>query len=180
MKFTEKCWTLLISLLDAVTHSSVELDRNQQPIGIIVGLGHHPHGEAKGPVFSPPNGPDEFVCDYSPMTGAGWRSCSTPNDRECWLTDGTKRYDINTDYEAEWPTGVTRKYTLNVTDMSLAPDGYNNTGGKVFNNTYPGPWIRACWGDDIEVTVTNYLKYNGSESFPGLVPVRQSVIDCSS
>ena len=103
--------------------------------------------------------------------------CSTPSDRDCWLTNGTKRYDINTDYEAEWPIGVTRKYTLNVTDMSLAPDGYNNTGGKVFNSTYPGPWIRACWGDDIEVTVTNYLKYNGSESFLGLVPVPQRVMD---
>ena len=35
-------------------------------------------------------------------------------------------------------------------------------GGKVFNDQYPGPWIEACWGDTLEVTVNNYLKYNGT------------------
>ena len=30
------------------------------------------------------------------------------------------------------------------------------------NNTYPGPLIEACWGDDITIHVTNHLKTNGS------------------
>ena len=54
--------------------------------------------------------------------------------------------------------------------MELAPDGFKNLDGKVFNGTYPGPWIResyiqvvvlvirtdrmlseACWGDDLGI-----------------------------
>jgi len=42
-----------------------------------------------GPTFKPPGGStsgygSDFVCDYSAMTG--WRGCSTPDDRSCWLT----------------------------------------------------------------------------------------------
>ncbi|KKY23553.1 putative multicopper oxidase [Phaeomoniella chlamydospora] len=46
--------------------------------------------------------------------------------------------------------------------MTLDGDGYKNPFGKVFNQSYPGPWIMACWGDDLEITVTNRLKYNGT------------------
>ena len=34
------------------------------------------------------------------------------------------------------------KYHLNLTETELAPDGVVNKGAKVFNNQYPGPWIR--------------------------------------
>ena len=34
------------------------------------------------------------------------------------------------------------KYHLNLTEVTLAPDGVVNNGSKVFNNQYPGPWIR--------------------------------------
>lgn len=95
--------------------------------------------------------------------GKGWRACSTPHDRGCWLRkDGIDKFDITTDYETRWPKGVTRKYHLDVTKMELAPDGFKNLDGKVFNRTYPGPWIQACWGDDLEITITNYLKNNGT------------------
>ena len=61
------------------------------------------------------------------------------------------------------------KYHLNLTETTLAPDGVVNNGSKVFNNQYPGPWIReslpinhrqmtdifftleACWGDEIGI-----------------------------
>lgn len=162
MKITDKFWTLCVRLFNIVTLSSIEHNANQQPLGGLTSHGDQLDAGLKGPIFSPPNGPDDFVCDYSGMKGSTWRFCSTPNDRGCWLTNGTKRYGISTDYEAEWPQGITRKYTLNVTDMTLAPDGYQNKGGKAFNRTYPGPWIRACWGDNVEVTVTNYLKNNGT------------------
>lgn len=46
--------------------------------------------------------------------------------------------------------------------MSINGDGIVNPYGKVFNQQYPGPWIQACWGDTIEVTVTNHLQYNGT------------------
>ena len=46
--------------------------------------------------------------------------------------------------------------------MVLDPDGLKMLHGKVFNNSYPGPWIQACWGDEIEIKVTNYLKHNGT------------------
>ncbi|KAL2674299.1 hypothetical protein Neosp_012750 [[Neocosmospora] mangrovei] len=46
--------------------------------------------------------------------------------------------------------------------MTINGDGIPNLEGKVFNQTYPGPWIQACWGDTIRVHVTNKLKYNGT------------------
>lgn len=46
--------------------------------------------------------------------------------------------------------------------MTINGDGIPNPEGKVFNQTYPGPWIQACWGDTIRVHVTNKLKYNGT------------------
>lgn len=46
--------------------------------------------------------------------------------------------------------------------MPINGDGVINPGGKVFNRTYPGPWIKACWGDTIKVTIKNQLKCNGT------------------
>lgn len=55
------------------------------------------------------------------------------------------------------------QYHLNVTDQTINCDGMSRPdGGKVFNNQYPGPWIEACWGDTLEITVENHLKYNGT------------------
>lgn len=46
--------------------------------------------------------------------------------------------------------------------MAINGDGVLNPDGKVFNQTYPGPWLKACWGDTIKVTIKNSLKYNGT------------------
>jgi len=54
------------------------------------------------------------------------------------------------------------KYTLFVSEKTINADGVPNPDGKVFNNTYPGPWIQACWGDTIHITVINNLTYNGT------------------
>ncbi|KAI8297329.1 hypothetical protein K4K59_003506 [Colletotrichum sp. SAR11_240] len=54
------------------------------------------------------------------------------------------------------------QYYLEVDEMSIDGDGVINPEGKVFNQTYPGPWIQACWGDNIIVTVKNKLRYNGT------------------
>ena len=115
---------------------------SQHEDGPIVNLG-------KGPSFEAPGAPEDepFPCKYPAMVG--WESCSTKTDRRCWLrrkSDG-KQYDINTDYENDKPIGVVRQYTIVLEDSWYAADGINFTSAKLFNNSYPGPWIQACWGD---------------------------------
>ena len=102
----------------------------------------------KGPKFSPPGGiADDFKCEYPQMVG--WEMCSTPSDRKCWLrrTSDNAQYDVFTNYENEMPIGVTRYYELELVDGSWDADGMDFVFAKLFNNTYPGPWIQACWGD---------------------------------
>jgi Multicopper oxidase len=121
----------------------------------------------KGPVFRPPgrkrHGKDStFECDYSAMTG--WDKCSTELDRGCWLvSDKGEKFDITTDYEHFTPKGILRTYTLNIYDNdTLNVDGMVFPEGKLFDNIYPGPWLQACWGDTVQVTVNNHMKHNGT------------------
>jgi FtsP/CotA-like multicopper oxidase with cupredoxin domain len=92
----------------------------------------------------------------------GYKPCSTHRNRGCWLKGPGKEYNITTDYEKEYPMGITRKYYLEASTMTLYPDGVAMTEGKVFNRSYPGPWIQACWGDQLEITVKNSLPKNGT------------------
>ena len=71
----------------------------------------------KGPRFQPPNASPGFACDYSAMKG--WRHTASAGSRTSWLekpisaddpTGGI--YDILTDYDEYWPTGVVRKVCL--------------------------------------------------------------------
>ena len=71
---------------------------------------------------------------------------------------------INTDYETQWPQGIKREYWLNVSAHTISPDGFLKTQGKVFNNTYPGPLIEACWGDDIVSHRFKILPYQSYRS----------------
>lgn len=114
------------------------------------------HQEARrGPIFKPPGGRlrgpgSDFNCDYSNMVG--WSVCTTPDDRGCWLkkgdsTDPEDRFDINSNYETRTPTGITRHYSLVLTDDIINTDGIPSNDAKIFNGVYPGPWIQACWGD---------------------------------
>ena len=130
-------------------------------------LSGQPHSETKGyPIFDPPNGPERgsFICSYPSLED--YEPCFE-DDKACWLRpkdpeSGLPRYDIDTNYENIFPQGITRKYYLTIENGTLFPDGCEHTEGKLINNTYPGPWIEACWGDDIEVTVTNFLPCNGT------------------
>ena len=107
---------------------------------------------ARGPVFAPPGGDADlnFTCDYSIMSPQ-WTNCSTPENRGCWLrnVDTLKEYNISTNYEDSnsTPNGTHRTYYLDLTDDWINADGMDFKQGKVFNGTYPGPWIQACWGD---------------------------------
>ena len=120
---------------------------SQHPLGALV---THNHKTNDGyPIFRPPAAnPDDhdFVCDYSAMKG--WPPCSIPENRECWLRNKDGReFNIHTNYEKLVPVGITRHYTLNVTEGSINADGQPFTTAKLFNQLYPGPWLEACWGD---------------------------------
>ncbi|KAK0732030.1 multicopper oxidase-domain-containing protein [Lasiosphaeris hirsuta] len=162
-------WVLATRLLGVQTTLSAfeRSDQPQSPMRLAEPTKHlepvfvPPVATDPGPVFRPPgrrhdkgDGSD-FRCDYSAMTG--WESCSTPQDRSCWLINKAtgERYDINTDYETKYPTGITREYFLNITKWNITADGYTFPGATVFNNSYPGPWIQACWGDTVVIHVRN-------------------------
>lgn len=116
-------------------------------------------------VGTPKNGQEGgsgLECKYPNMTE--WESCYGPKSRDCWLRkkDGSKVINITTDYEnpEEVPVGITRKvrgadhipsvafadvdgcqYYLDISEMPISPDGTTMEHGKVFNRSYPGPWI---------------------------------------
>lgn len=118
---------------------------------------------ARGPVFTPPSAPpgSNFTCDYSRMNG--WQACTSSSNRGCWLTNPNgNQFDINTDYEATGPTGITRQYKLVLTETAINADGIIFPEAKVFNQSFPGPWLQACWGDTVNITVINKLEYNGT------------------
>ncbi|KAK5174222.1 laccase, multicopper oxidase, benzenediol:oxygen oxidorectuctase [Saxophila tyrrhenica] len=95
------------------------------------------------------------VSPYIP-TPSGCKNSAT--NRGCWSVG----YNINTDFYASWPdTGVTRSYSLSITNSTGAPDGVEREM-LLINGGYPGPTIYANWGDYVEVAVTNYLQDNGT------------------
>jgi hypothetical protein len=164
MKLFERIWTTVTYALNIATFSPFDGKGVQQVP--LVGYTPAVVGGPRGPIFKPPGGRPagdgaDLVCDYSSMTG--WRHCSKPEDRGCWLiNDKGGRFDINTDYESVAPRGILRKYTLTVTNGSINGDGLAFNEAKLFNATYPGPWLQACWGDEVEITVFNRLPYNGT------------------
>lgn len=105
---------------------------------------------------------DRFRCQYPTLIG--WEYCGNADNQSCWLRNPStgEEYNINTDYEDKMPPGVPRIYTLNVTDGVINANGLNFYEAKMFNNSFPGPLIEACWGDQVLINVTNYLTYNGT------------------
>jgi hypothetical protein len=60
--------------------------------------------------FIPPSAPDDFKCKYPNLKDYSF--CSTYGDRSCWLKSSDPKklsYDINTNYETEFPEGIVRK-----------------------------------------------------------------------
>ncbi|KAF2115268.1 laccase-1 [Lophiotrema nucula] len=84
-------------------------------------------------------------------------SGNTADDRSVWCD-----YSIDTDWYSEAPdTGVTVEYWLDVTNVTLAPDGVERLVLAV-NGTVPGPTIEANWGDTVRIHVRNSLTNNGT------------------
>ena len=161
----ERFWTGLAALAGWVTLSPFDQSPHQKPIALDTTTPNDVSIQANGPTFFPPGGDPthNFTCDYSRM-GRHWTECSIPENRECWLRNNLtgEEYNIHTDYEKIRPLGIDRYYTLYVNDSWVGADGLNFTDAKLFNNTYPGPWIEACWGDTIHVKVINDMKWNGT------------------
>lgn len=81
-----------------------------------------------------------------------------PTTRQCWGGG----YSINTNIETTWPnTGRIVSYTLEVQNLTLAPDGHPRVVYGI-NGQFPGPTIRARWGDTLQITVKNSLTNNGT------------------
>ncbi|WYZ45663.1 hypothetical protein EsH8_VIII_000979 [Colletotrichum jinshuiense] len=79
-------------------------------------------------------------------------SGNTASTRSEWCD-----YSIETDYWTEAPdTGVTREYWLELTDVTVAPDGVSRSAMAV-NGSIPGPTLFADWGDTVTVHVINSL-----------------------
>ena len=151
MHLFESIWTIVIYFADWSAVWPVNTPGSlQYPISMSPDVrlnGNHPDYPRFKPPGGRPQGPgSDFVCDYRNMPG--WHECSNPKDRSCWLRhpDG-REYNILTNYEKEAPKGIDRNYTLVLNDGWINADGQNFTVAKLFNNTYPGPWIQACWGD---------------------------------
>lgn len=81
-----------------------------------------------------------------------------PLTRQCWGNG----FSIATNYDSTWPnTGKVVPYTLEVTNTTMAPDGVPRVVYAV-NGQFPGPTIRASWGDTLQITVKNSLTTNGT------------------
>ena len=77
-----------------------------------------------------------------------WYQCSDPENRECWLRHSKgSEYNIHTNYEIYAPKGILREYNFVLNDGWINADGRNFTYAKLFNDSFPGPWVQACWGD---------------------------------
>ncbi|EMD61339.1 hypothetical protein GGP41_003968 [Bipolaris sorokiniana] len=86
---------------------------------------------------------------------------NTPRTRSCW----SNGYSIATDFDAKSPPdGTTVFYDFEISNVTKPnPDG---SGGSrpmmLINGQYPGPVVRAKWGDTIIVNVKNNLAHNGT------------------
>ncbi|KAJ0362422.1 hypothetical protein COL26b_013363 [Colletotrichum chrysophilum] len=158
-------WIIVTDVANSLFGSPFLTQGSQYPIGAKFGLSRPDIDgiEPGHPIFRPPGSNiDEFVCDYSNMPG--FKPCGTPDDQSCWLRNAQtgQEYNITTDYESVSPKGITRVYYLDVTDDTINANGLAFGEAKVFNNSWPGPLIEACWGDTVEIHVRNSLAYNGT------------------
>ncbi|OAX81865.1 hypothetical protein ACJ72_03790 [Emergomyces africanus] len=98
----------------------------------------------------PEKGPLGYVSD---------KNCkNSPTDRRCWGGG----FDITTNFGVKWPdTGKVVEYHLEISNTTLAPDGFERLVLAV-NGQFPGPTIRASWGDTLRIHVKNNLQDNGT------------------
>ncbi|KAF4817392.1 Laccase [Colletotrichum siamense] len=161
-------WIIVTDVANSLFGSPFLSQGLQYPIGGKFGASRSSIEAVKPgtPIFRPPGSNiDDFWCDYS-KSMPGFEPCATPEDPGCWLRNPQtgEEYNITTDYEniTQTPVGVPRVYYLDVTDGSVNANGLDFGQGKLFNGSFPGPLIEACWGDTVEIHVRNSLAYNGT------------------
>ncbi|KAI1847860.1 hypothetical protein JX265_013902 [Neoarthrinium moseri] len=87
-----------------------------------------------------------------PVTPRTACSGNTPSTRSEWCN-----YSIDTDYSTIVPdTGVMREYWLELSDVTVAPDGISRAAMAV-NGSIPGPTLIGDWGDTFVIHVKNSL-----------------------
>lgn len=101
------------------------------------------------------------TCGTVPTYTAG----TLPNCVPCQGQPGTGQfcgYDINTNYYENYPiTCNVVTYDFEITNATISPDGIERIG-LVVNGQFPGPAIKASWGDTVVVTVKNSMQNNGT------------------
>ncbi|EEH11598.1 laccase [Histoplasma capsulatum G186AR] len=98
----------------------------------------------------PEKGPLGYVSDKNCKHG--------PTNRACWGGG----FDVATNFGVKWPdTGKVVEYHLEITNTTLAPDGFERLVLAV-NGQFPGPTIRAEWGDTVRIHVKNNMQNNGT------------------
>ncbi|KAK8131536.1 Laccase-1 [Apiospora sp. TS-2023a] len=89
-------------------------------------------------------------------------TCNTADNRACWTDD----FNIQTDYETSTPPAGSspRTFDWEITEK----EDFETADGRILpkvmliNGQFPGPTLRADWGDNIVVNVKNSLKTNGT------------------
>lgn len=82
-----------------------------------------------------------------------------PYTRACWKNG----YSIATDFDQKFPTtGNTVSYNLEITNSTCNLGGSGSKTCLLINGQYPGPTIRAAWGDTLSITVKNSMENNGT------------------
>lgn len=96
---------------------------------------------------------------YRPRQGNLTNFCiNNAENRQCWGGG----YNIDTNVETTWPnTRRVVSYNLEVRNETRNIDGFPRLVYTI-NGQYPGPTIRANWGDTLRITVKNSLQNNGT------------------
>jgi len=62
--------------------------------------------------------PRQASSGFSGCSYPGYTNCNTKDNRGCWVKKGSKTYSIDTDYEDDFPVGITRTVSKPVHDAS--------------------------------------------------------------
>lgn len=161
-----RLWAGIVYCFDLLTGSARPYDQSKEN-GLQITVPPAPATALDYVVWYPPDDLEDpaFKCEYPDFKIAdGWVACNDNHNRQCWLnnTKTGQQYNITTHYEDDGPKGRVRQYELVVEEACLNPDGYGDIAAQAFNGQFPGPRIQACWGDQVQIRVTNKLLNNGT------------------